>query len=127
MSSGNSRRIGEGMIEASHVIERYSRDMVLTPHCHYSIEVNCFRSGRGTYSVAERTWEIRPGVLVRNHGPFTWGTDAAQSVYHAVVLEQVAAMAATTLALNPASTMPQYILDKHYSRKHGPGAYYGQR
>lgn len=68
-----------------------------------------------------------PGVVVRNHGPFTWGTDAAQSVYHAVVLEQVAAMAATTLALNPASTMPQYILDKHYSRKHGPGAYYGQR
>ena len=63
MSSGNSRRIGEGMIETSHVIERYSRDMVLTPHCHYSIEVNCFRSGRGTYSVAERTWEIRPGAV----------------------------------------------------------------
>lgn len=68
-----------------------------------------------------------PGVIVRNHGPFTWGTDAEQSVYHAVVLEQVAAMAAATLALNPESTLPDYVLEKHYSRKHGPGAYYGQR
>ena len=68
-----------------------------------------------------------PGVIVRSHGPFTWGTDAEQSVYHAVVLEQVAAMAAATLALNPESTLPDYVLEKHYSRKHGPGAYYGQR
>lgn len=67
-----------------------------------------------------------PGVIVRNHGPFTWGTDAEQSVCHAVVLEQVAAMAAATLALNPKSTLPDYVLEKHYSRKHGPGAYYGQ-
>ena len=51
------------MIEASHVVERYSPDMLLTPHCHYSIEVNCFRSGKGTYSVAEQTYEIRPDTV----------------------------------------------------------------
>ena len=68
-----------------------------------------------------------PGVIVRNHGPFTWGTDAEQSVYHAVVLEQIAAMTAATLALNPESSLPDYVLEKHYNRKHGPGAYYGQR
>lgn len=87
-----------------------------------------------TGKVIEETFRERklpilsvPGVIVRNHGPFTWGTDAEQSVYHAVVLEQVAAMAAATLALNPESTLPDYVLEKHYSRKHGPGAYYGQR
>lgn len=68
-----------------------------------------------------------PGIVVRNHGPFTWGTDAAQSVYHAVVLEQIAEMAIKTLTLNSHSAMNQYVLDKHYSRKHGPNAYYGQR
>lgn len=68
-----------------------------------------------------------PGIVVKNHGPFTWGTDAAQSVYHAVVLEQIAEMSAKTIALNPQSELKQYILDKHYYRKHGPNAYYGQR
>lgn len=67
-----------------------------------------------------------PGVLVRNHGPFAWGKDAAESVYHAVVLETVAEMAAKTLSLNPLSSMSAYILDKHYFRKHGKNAYYGQ-
>ena len=67
-----------------------------------------------------------PGIIVRNHGPFTWGKDAAASVYHAVVLEAVAEMALKTRLLNPEAAMPQYILDKHYFRKHGPGAYYGQ-
>lgn len=68
-----------------------------------------------------------PGVLVRNHGPFAWGQDAASSVYHAVVMEVVADMNLKTLRLNPAASMPPYILDKHYKRKHGPDAYYGQR
>lgn len=68
-----------------------------------------------------------PGVLVRNHGPFAWGKDAAASVYHAVVMEAVAEMALKTLRLNPEAEMPQYILDKHYKRKHGRNAYYGQR
>lgn len=68
-----------------------------------------------------------PGILVKSHGPFTWGKDAAASVYAAVVLEKVAEMAWRTTSLNPAASMPQYVLDKHYMRKHGPNAYYGQR
>ena len=68
-----------------------------------------------------------PAIVVRNHGPFSWGKDAAASVYHAVVMEKVAEMAMKTLQLNPHAAMPQYILDKHYSRKHGPNAYYGQK
>ena len=67
-----------------------------------------------------------PGVLVCSHGPFAWGADASRAVYHAVVLETVADMALKTLALDPAAAMPGYILDKHYLRKHGPDAYYGQ-
>ena len=68
-----------------------------------------------------------PGIVVQNHGPFTWGKDPAASVYHAVVLDTVAEMALKTLLLNPQAAMPQYILDKHYLRKHGPNAYYGQK
>ena len=68
-----------------------------------------------------------PGVLVKNHGPFAWGKDAASSVYHAVVMDVVAEMNLKTTLLNPEASMPQYILDKHYQRKHGPNAYYGQR
>ena len=68
-----------------------------------------------------------PGIVVKNHGPFTWGKDPAQSVYHAVVLDTVAEMTLKTLQLNPQAEMPQYILDKHYMRKHGPNAYYGQK
>lgn len=67
-----------------------------------------------------------PGIVVKNHGPFAWGKDAADSVYHAVVMEKTAEMDLLSLDLNPESKMPQYILDKHYKRKHGPGAYYGQ-
>lgn len=68
-----------------------------------------------------------PGIIVKNHGPFTWGTDADASVYNAVVLETVAEMALNTLCLNPNADIPQFILDKHYFRKHGPNAYYGQK
>lgn len=68
-----------------------------------------------------------PGIVVKNHGPFTWGKDAAAAVYHAVVLETVAEMDIKTLALNPKASMAQYVLDKHYMRKHGPNAYYGQK
>ena len=68
-----------------------------------------------------------PGILVKNHGPFTWGKDAAEAVYHAVVLEAVAEMAIKTLSLNPQSLMQGYVLDKHYFRKHGKNAYYGQK
>lgn len=68
-----------------------------------------------------------PGVLVRNHGPFTWGKDPAEAVYHSVVLEEIAEMAWKTLQLNPSAALPPYILEKHYQRKHGPNAYYGQK
>ena len=68
-----------------------------------------------------------PGTLVRNHGPFSWGKDAAAAVYHAVVMEEVAKMALRTERLNPeVQPAPQYLQDKHYMRKHGPNAYYGQ-
>lgn len=68
-----------------------------------------------------------PGVLVRNHGPFTWGKDPAEAVYHSVVLEEIAEMAWKTLQLNPSAALPPYVLEKHYQRKHGPRAYYGQK
>lgn len=67
-----------------------------------------------------------PGVLVKNHGPFSWGKDAAEAVYHAAVMEEVAKMAAVTLGINPQATMNPHLVKKHFSRKHGPGAYYGQ-
>jgi L-ribulose-5-phosphate 4-epimerase len=66
-------------------------------------------------------------VLVAGHGPFTWGKDAAQSVYHAAVLEEVCKMALFTLQLNAdAAPLPAYLIRKHWERKHGPQAYYGQ-
>lgn len=67
-----------------------------------------------------------PGVLVKSHGPFAWGINATDAVFNAVVLEKVAGMAIKTLYLKSDVTMPQYILYKHYKRKHGDKAYYGQ-
>jgi L-ribulose-5-phosphate 4-epimerase len=68
-----------------------------------------------------------PGALVRNHAPFTWGVDAAAAVYHACVLEEVARLALGTRLLNSESEpLPEMVLNKHHSRKHGPDAYYGQ-
>ena len=69
-----------------------------------------------------------PGVICSSHGPFTWGKDAAQAVYHAVVLEEVAKMAILIREVDPsASPAPQRVQDKHFLRKHGPAAYYGQK
>ena len=70
-----------------------------------------------------------PGVLVSSHGPFTWGTDPFNAVYNAVVLDELAMMAWHTQVLAqaaPTETVPEYVLKKHFLRKHGPGAYYGQ-
>ena len=68
-----------------------------------------------------------PAVLVHSHGPFTWGKNAADALEHAVILEEVAFMAWHSLSLNPERvTMQQTLLDKHYLRKHGKNAYYGQ-
>jgi L-ribulose-5-phosphate 4-epimerase len=69
-----------------------------------------------------------PGVLVACHGPFTWGRNAEQAVYHSLILEYVAQMNLLTLAVAPSvSGIKQSLLDKHYLRKHGKDAYYGQR
>lgn len=67
-----------------------------------------------------------PGVLVKNHGPFAWGTDANNAVHNAVVMEQVAKMASIAYMVNPNLTMNPLLVEKHFSRKHGPNAYYGQ-
>ena len=68
-----------------------------------------------------------PGVLVKNHGPFSWGKTPAEAVHNAVVLEQVAKMASIAFTVNPALTMNPLLIEKHFSRKHGPNAYYGQK
>lgn len=68
-----------------------------------------------------------PSVIVNGHGPFSWGTDAHNAVHNAVVMEQVAKMAHHTLTMNDVQGIDQYLLDKHYMRKHGPNAYYGQK
>jgi L-ribulose-5-phosphate 4-epimerase len=67
-----------------------------------------------------------PGVLVKNHGPFTWGKSADDAVHNAVVMEQVAKMAYIAFSINPELTMNPLLIQKHFFRKHGPGAYYGQ-
>lgn len=68
-----------------------------------------------------------PAVLCKNHGPFTWGKNATEAVHNAVVLEEVAKMAARAEMINPRSMpAPQELQDKHYNRKHGANAYYGQ-
>jgi L-ribulose-5-phosphate 4-epimerase len=67
-----------------------------------------------------------PGSLVISHGPFAWGEDAAKAVHNAAILEYVAHMAALTVSLAPAENIDQKLLDKHFLRKHGKGAYYGQ-
>jgi len=69
-----------------------------------------------------------PAVLVASHGPFTWGRDAADAVHNAGILEFIARLASETLRLNPKTQpMPSALLDKHFLRKHGPNAYYGQK
>jgi len=68
-----------------------------------------------------------PGVLVNNHAPFSWGTDAHNAVHNAVVLEEVAKMTFRSFQLNPNTEMDQVLLDKHFLRKHGANAYYGQK
>ncbi len=68
-----------------------------------------------------------PALLVPHHGPFVWGRDSAEAVENSIALETVAGMALHTLALNAKAEMPQNLLEKHFSRKHGPTAYYGQK
>lgn len=67
-----------------------------------------------------------PGVLVKNHGPFTWGKNANSAVFNSVVLEEVAKLAYLTFAINPEAIMDIELVRKHFERKHGKDAYYGQ-
>ncbi|MCR5202427.1 MAG: L-ribulose-5-phosphate 4-epimerase [Lachnospiraceae bacterium] len=74
-----------------------------------------------------RDYNAVPAVLCKNHGPFTWGKDAFEAVHNAVVLEEVARMALLTERINPnVLPAPEFLQDKHYNRKHGEDAYYGQ-
>ncbi|MCC0660331.1 L-ribulose-5-phosphate 4-epimerase [Clostridioides sp. ZZV14-6154] len=68
-----------------------------------------------------------PGVIVNDHGPFTWGKNAKEAVHNAVVLEEVAKMAYYTELMSPENTMDRVLMNKHFSRKHGKDAYYGQK
>lgn len=113
-----------------------------TTHADYfSDEIPCTRQMNedevfGAYErdtgkvIVERFKNIKPnevpGVLVQNHGPFSWGKDVHYAVHNAVVMEQVAKMASISFALNPALKMNPLLIKKHYERKHGKNAYYGQ-
>jgi L-ribulose-5-phosphate 4-epimerase len=68
-----------------------------------------------------------PGVLVKNHGPFAWGENPHQAVHNAVVMEEVAKIAFISQLINPHQTMSDHLIEKHFYRKHGPNAYYGQK
>ncbi len=74
----------------------------------------------------ELDYRSLPGVLVKHHGPFAWGKNALEAVHNAVVLEEVAKMAFRTEVLGQGEAVKQFLLDKHYKRKHGKDAYYGQ-
>lgn len=88
---------------------------------------------KNTGLVIIETFQVRnpvyvPGVLCTNHGPFAWGKDAAEAVHNAVVLEECAKMAYFTECINPdVKPIPQPLMDKHFLRKHGENAYYGQK
>jgi L-ribulose-5-phosphate 4-epimerase len=113
-----------------------------TTHADYFSEaIPCTRSMRqqeieGAYEeetgnvIVERFAGLNPehipGVLVANHGPFTWGKDAAEAVHNAVVMEQVAHLAYLSYAINPSLSMNPHLISKHFNRKHGAQAYYGQ-
>ena len=72
--------------------------------------------------------DYMPAVLVKNQGPFAWGKDALDAVQNAAILEKIATMAFNTqLLMGSRNPMPQILLEKHFFRKHGPDAYYGQR
>ncbi|MCQ2797902.1 MAG: L-ribulose-5-phosphate 4-epimerase [Bacilli bacterium] len=76
----------------------------------------------------DKDYEAIPAVLLKNHGVFTWGPNPAKALENAITLEYVAKMAVLTEQINPnAKTIDQYLLDKHYNRKHGKNAYYGQK
>jgi L-ribulose-5-phosphate 4-epimerase len=95
----------------------------LTPaECETDYERN---TGRAIIEIVGADPDAVPAVLAASHGPFTWGATAARSLDTAIVCEAVAGIALRTLALNPAAAPPEHLIRRHYSRKHGPDAYYG--
>ena len=115
-----------GTTHADHLAEDVPCTAVMTAEAvrgDYEAEtgaqiIDCFRT---------RDPRQTPMVLVAGHAPFTWGATADKAVYHAVVLEELAKMASITRALDPhAARLPDYLVRKHFERKHGKGAYYGQ-
>lgn len=100
-----------------------TRDMTQTEvEGEYELEtgnviIDCFKG---------KNPDFIPGVLVKNHGPFSWGKNAQDAVHNAVVMEQVGKMAYIAYGVNPNLTMNEHLIKKHFYRKHGPGAYYGQ-
>lgn len=116
-----------GTTHADHFAGPVPAARALTP-----AEVKADYEGNTGVVIVERFKALNPmevpGVLVPHHGPFTWGKSAMDSVKNSIALEVIAHMAYLTLALGPATgTMPLHISDKHYARKHGPDATYGQR
>jgi len=92
--------------------------------CAHEYELNTGRALVELFADEQQAAAV-PGALAVSHGPFLWGSSARQSLEHAIVVEAVAEMALRTLALNPSPHPPQHLLDRHFTRKHGPDAYYG--
>ncbi|MFD4509423.1 L-ribulose-5-phosphate 4-epimerase AraD [Streptomyces sp. NPDC058457] len=98
----------------------------LTPEqCARDYEYNTGRVIVDLLKSDDRTAAEVPAALVANHGPFTWGASARKSLEHAIICEAVAGIATHTLALIPTAPPPRHLLERHYTRKHGPDAYYG--
>lgn len=99
--------------------------------CLSGAEFEEYEKNTGLLIVEEfknRDYIAVPGVLCKNHGPFCWGKDGLEAVHNAVVIEECAKMAARCEMINPqVQPAPQDLQDKHYMRKHGPNAYYGQK
>lgn len=95
----------------------------LTPsECATAYEEN---TGRVILETLDGDAESVPAILTANHGPFAWGASATASIEHAIICEAVAEIAFKTLLLNPHASAPQHLLDRHFKRKHGTTAYYG--
>ena len=117
-----------GTTHADHI----QTEVPCTPYLSEEAVKNDYEKETGDLIVSHfRANHLNPAevnmVLVGGHGPFAWGATADKAVYNAAVLEEVAHMALNTVMIQSgATTLPSYIIDKHYQRKHGPNAYYGQ-
>lgn len=90
-------------------------------------ELNTAKAIIKTFKAKKIDYEAVPGALLQSHGPFTWGANASEAVKNAITLEEIAKMAYLTLKIKKTSPIDKYLADKHYFRKHGKNAYYGQK